>query len=286
MLFSDAEIDRLVAEDVPFGDLTTDSLGIGGRAAVMTFTARSPLVAACTEEAARVVLHCGGRLTAGPVASGTRCPPGTPLMAAEGTAAALFAAWKVAQNLIEWASGIATATRELVDAARAVNPAISIACTRKTVPGTRRFSAKAIRAGGGVLHRLGLSETILLFPEHQAFFAGEGGIEAALRQLQTAVPERTLVIEVKGVDEALAAADRADVLQLEKFTPEQVAEVAVAVRRRPGGGPVVAAAGGIGRGNVAVYAATGADVLVTSAPYTARPSEVQVRLGPPPPSQA
>ncbi len=286
MLFSDAEIDRLVAEDVPFGDLTTDSLGIGGRAAVMTFAARSPLVAACTEEAARVVLRCGGNLTAGPVASGTFCPPGTPLMAAEGTAAALFAAWKVAQNLIEWASGIATVTRELVDAARAVNPAVSIACTRKTVPGTRRFSAKAIRAGGGVLHRLGLSETILLFPEHQAFFAGEGGIEGALRQLQTAVPERTLVIEVKSPDEALAAAELADVLQLEKFNPEQVAEVVVAVRRRPGGGPVVAAAGGIDRGNVAYYAACGAAVLVTSAPYTARPSEVQVRLGPPSSPQA
>ncbi|MCW0182430.1 MAG: ModD protein [Zavarzinia sp.] len=279
MHIADAELDRLIAEDLPFGDLTTDALGLGPCPASITFAARSPLVACCTEEAARLLTRLGAVIEGPVLPGGTMAPPGTALLAASGPAAGIFAAWKIAQNLIEWASGIATATRELVDAARAVAPGIQIACTRKTVPLTRAFSAKAVKAGGGILHRTGLSETVLVFPEHRALL-GDEAPAALLARLRRSAPERTLVIEVTSVDDALAVANAADVIQLEKFSPAEVARVVAGVDKRADRRPVIAAAGGIGPGNAAAYAASGADVLVTSFPYTARPAEVQVRISP------
>lgn len=282
MYSADADIDRLIAEDLGFGDLTTRALGLDMAPARITFSARTPLVACCTEEAARILTRLGATVTGPVMPSGQFAPPGTLLLAAEGPGHAVLGGWKIAQTLIEWAAGLATATRELVTAAQAITPDIAIACTRKTVPFTRALSAKAVLAGGGVMHRLGLSETILVFPEHRALLPVGVSATDALRKLRRAVPERALVIEVKSVDDALAVASIADVVQLEKFSPVDVRKVVAGAAKRHDGRPVIAAAGGIGPPNVADYAATGADVLVTSFPYTARPAEVQVRIGPSP----
>ncbi len=270
------ELERLLAEDVPYGDLTTDALGIGARAGEMCFAARDAMVLALVEDAAALIELAGGEveLRAG---SGDVLKSGDPILTARGSAAALLRSWKVAQTLIEIWSGVASAAREIVDAAKAISPHVAIACTRKTVPGTKRFAIAAIKAGGAIPHRLGLSETVLVFPEHLAFTSAEPLAALALR-LSRAAPEKRLVIEVTSVAAALAAADAGfDVVQTEKFSPEQIASFCARLSgsaRRP----VVAAAGGINAENAAAYAAAGADVLVTSAPYLARPRDVQVRI--------
>jgi molybdenum transport protein len=104
-------------------------------------------------------------------------------------------------------------------------------------------------------------------------------MSVTIARLRAAAPERAVVVEVASAEDALrAAATGADVVQLEKFTPDAVA----AFRARLGeAGPVhvkIAAAGGINAANAAAYAKAGADILVTSAPYTARPRDVQVRM--------
>ncbi|PWC40385.1 ModD protein [Azospirillum sp. TSO22-1] len=272
----DAEIDRLLGDDAPYGDLTTHTLGIGAAAGSMVFTARAPLVAGATEEAARIVERAGGRIDR-LRPSGSAVVAGEVLLAAHGTAAALLVSWKVAQTLVEYASGIATAARRIVDAARAVNPAVMVACTRKNFPGTKALAVRAVLAGGASLHRLGLSETVLLFPEHRAFLPG-GSLALGVGRLKAANPERTIVVEVNTLAEALAAAEAgADVIQLEKFAPAAVAEAVRALSDAP---VKVAAAGGVNAGNAAEYAATGAHVLVTSAPYAAPPQDVKVAIGP------
>ena len=175
-LIPDAEIDRWLAEDVPFGDLTTHALGIGERPGRMVFAARDAMVVAASEEAARLLVRVG--CTVGERRpSGCTADAGAPLLVAEGPAAALLAGWKVAQTLMEYASGIATVASRIVEIARAVNPAVVVACTRKTFPGTKAISIKAILAAGAVPHRLGLSETVLVFPEHRVFLA-EAGLAA------------------------------------------------------------------------------------------------------------
>ena len=128
------------------------------------------------------------------------------------------------------------------------------------------------------MHRTGLGDTILVFPEHRAFLHGET-LRATLDRLRKAAPERAIVVEVADEGDAmLAVAAGADVVQLEKFPPDAVA---LLVGRIAGIRPVrtkIAAAGEVNVGNAAAYAKAGADILVTSAPYTARPRDVQVDI--------
>ncbi|MQP67870.1 ModD protein [Niveispirillum sp. SYP-B3756] len=275
---SDAAIERLLEEDLRFGDLTTRALGIGPTPGRMLFQARMPLVLAGVEEAARMLVRLG--ITVGDAAPpGSRCDPGRLLLTATGPAAALHAGWKAAQTLMEWSSGIATATRGIVDAAQAVNPHIAVLCTRKSAPFTRQLALKAIQAGGGDAHRLGLSDTILLFPEHRVFLDPPDDLGSAVARLRWAAPGRSVMVEVTSEAEALAAADAlVDVIQLEKFPPERVDRLARRLLRRSDGRPLLAAAGGINAANAGAYAKAGADIIVTSAPYNAMPTDIQVTL--------
>ncbi|MCG6207442.1 ModD protein [Rhodopseudomonas sp. HC1] len=270
-----AELQRLLDDDVPYGDLTTEALGIGDQAGVMAFAARDPMVLALAEDAAALLRLCGCEVELF-ARSGDKLAAGAPILVARGAASGLLRGWKVAQTLIEIWSGVATATREIVEAARAVSPGIAIACTRKNTPGTKRFAVAAVKAGGAVMHRLGLSETILVFAEHRAFLDEQ--LAATVARLRAAAPEKKLITEVASIDAAVAAAEAGfDVLQLEKFAPADVAALAAHLAATPHH-PVIAAAGGVNASNAAAYAEAGAHVLVTSAPYMAKPRDVQVRI--------
>ncbi len=276
MIVNRADLERLLLEDAPFGDLTTDTLALGHAAGAMRFVARSAMVVALVEEAASLIEIAGGEV-ARECVSGASLNPGDAILTARGPAPALLRAWKTAQTLIEIWSGVATGARAIVEAARSASSEAVVACTRKTAPGTRAFALAAIKAGGAIAHRAGLSETILLFPEHRAFLDEEPLAEVAKR-LRRAAPEKKLVIEVETLDEGLAALDSGfDVIQTEKFPPERVAELArhAAGRAQP---PVIAAAGGVNVGNARAYVEAGANVLVTSAPYLAPPRDVAVTI--------
>jgi molybdenum transport protein len=276
---SRAELEDLLTDDVPYGDLTTEAVGIGAAAGTMQFTARDKMVLALVEDAAAIIDLAGCEVDLF-ASSGTVLEPGSPILTARGPASALLRSWKVAQTLIEVWSGVATDARAIVIAATAVAPNIAVACTRKNVPGTKRFAVAAVKAGGAVMHRLGLSETVLVFPEHQAFLGKEPFV-GLVERLRRAAPEKRLVIEVNTLEAAIVAASVGfDVIQAEKFTPAQVALLVARMAAIGRSRPVVAAAGGIHAGNVAAYAEAGPDVVVTSAPYLARPCDVQVRIGP------
>lgn len=136
------------------------------------------------------------------------------------------------------------------------------------------MSAKAVRCGGGYLHRLGLSETLLLFHEHRIFL--DEPRAATVARLKAAQPERGLMVEVSDPEEALAwAMVGAPTLQLERFDPDLLAGLKRELAIR-GCAPLLAVAGGVNASNAVAYAAAGADLLVSSAPYHARPKDVQV----------
>ncbi len=275
-MIDDDTLRRLMTEDVPYGDLTTDLLGIGPQPGRIAFSARGAMVACATEEAARLFELAGARLVGQVIPSSTVVTADAPLLMAEASAYVLHRVWKVAQVLVETLSGIASATRALVDAARAVNPTIAVACTRKSFPGTRTLSVRAIMAGGATPHRLGLSDSLLVFAEHRLFLPAGVPLSEWVGRLKRSAPERKMAVEVGSVEDALAFARAGvDTLQLEKFTPEAVYAVVEEVRRIAPG-LVVVAAGGIDVHNAALYAGTGAGVLATSAPYHAKPADVRV----------
>jgi molybdenum transport protein len=268
-----SELERLLLDDVPYGDLTTEALGIGDVPGKMTFSVRDPMTIALVEEAARIIELAGCRVEI-QARTGDVLPSGSPVLRASGPAAGLLGSWKVAQTLIETWSGVATAAREMVQAARTVSADVAVACTRKHTPGTKFYAAAAVKAGGAIMHRMGLSETVVVFPEHLSF-ATDAAWEKLVARLRKAAPEKKLVIEVNDVEAGIAAARAGfDVIQTERFTPQQITDLSLRVSPRN----VIAAAGGVTAANAAEYAAAGADVLVTSWPYAARPRDIQVRI--------
>ncbi len=270
------ELETLLADDVPYGDLTTDLLGLEDARGRMDFFARGAMVLALAEAAERILQIAGAEVVLH-ARSGDSLPAGAPILTARGPAPTLLRGWKVAQTLIEIWSGVATATRDIVGAARAEKPDICVACTRKNTPGVKKFAVAAIEAGGAVMHRLGLSETILVFAEHLAFRPELPLAEVATRLRQKA-PEKKLAVEVSGFDQALAAAHAGfDLIQAEKFAPEEIARTAMALANLSNR-PLLAVAGGVKADNARAYARAGCDIIVTSAPYAAPPKDVAVRF--------
>ena len=272
----DPELEALLADDCPSGDATTYALGIGGQAGRMVFRARTEMALCGVEEALRMGQLRGLRPVGPSRASGERLPAGSVILTLEGEASALHAVWKTAQTLIEYLSGIATCTADIVAAARRTNPEIGIACTRKNFPGTKRAAIKAVLCGGASAHRLSLSETLLVFAEHRAFLGNEAPV-TTVQRLRRLWPERAVVVEVSDEAEALCWQQAgADILQLEKLPPAAVDRIRHAI---PAGSRTrIAAAGGINTASAESYARAGADILVTSAPYFAPPRDVAASL--------
>ncbi|MFY9143029.1 ModD protein [Sulfuricurvum sp.] len=277
---SDHELESLLCEDVPYGDLTTKSLGIDTQRARITFATRErPLVASCTEEAIRL---CGlyGLEIDGYVKSGTLVPPKSVFLEARGEAGNIHRIWKSVQNLLDYAGGIATYTREAVLLARSINPDIVVATTRKTAPFTKKIAIKAVESGGGVAHRLGLSESILVFDYHRIFFPGNEAFEEALKQVKKANPEKKIIIEARDIAEALKFASMgADILQLEKMPLTKLSD-AVRILRNDYPYITLIATGGISVKNIAEYAGSGVDMIVTSSPYNAPSADIKVIIEP------
>ncbi|RUQ29855.1 MAG: ModD protein [Candidatus Competibacteraceae bacterium] len=270
-VLSDEALYRLLADDAPAGDLTTETLGLQGQPGRLEFHARDSMTVCGIEEAVRLFTLAGASADR-IVASGVTVASGALLLTAAGPAEALHRAWKTAQTLVEWAGGIASGTAALVHAAAP----IPVACTRKNAPGVKALSIKAIQAGGAIVHRLGLSETLLVFAEHRVFLDEPPNVTIA--RLRTRQPEKKIVVEVGSEDEALSwARAGAEVLQLEKFSPTALR----ACRNRletEGLQPVLVAAGGVRAENAADFVAAGATLIATSAPYSAAPRDVQVRF--------
>jgi molybdenum transport protein len=278
LALDDHALRRLILDDVPYLDLTTQSLGIGNAPGRVEIFSRNAMTVCGTEEAARL-FELEGASPQQTLASGTEVGAGETLLVAHGAAEPLLIAWKVAQTLIEYASGIATAASSLVSAVHAAGFNTPVACTRKHFPGTKAIAVKAVLAGGAIMHRLGLSETLLVFPEHRAFIA-EAVFPLRMAQLKQNCPEKKLVVEVTNTEDALLVARLgADVVQLEKLLPTELRECKAALDSASLH-PILAVAGGVTIANVVDYASAGADLLVSSAPYFSRPMDVQVVIAP------
>lgn len=277
IVLDDQHLLALYQEDVPLGDLTTCALQLETQQARIEFSARYDMCCCAVEEAARLLTLKG--LTVELFKhSGQWVEAGTLLLSATGSSATALACWKICQNLMEWSGGIATASYQLVEAAKQVNPKAHIACTRKNTPGTKRMSVKAVRCGGATLHRLGLSESVLIFAEHCQF--SDASPAQLISRAKAYCPELNTSVEVDSIEGALLwAAAGVDLLQLEKFPPMQIKQCREQLLQQ-GRLPLIAAAGGVNLDNAGEYAACGADLLVTSWPYQARPKDIQVRFYP------
>jgi molybdenum transport protein len=275
----DSDIDRFIEEDVPYGDLTTCVLGISNAAGQIVFTSREETTICCTEEAGRIFEKFGAHIVKS-LSSGTAILPGTDFLVVQGNAGVLHSGWKAALNLLEYASGISSRTARIVKAARDVNSSIMIGATRKSFPGTKRISVKAVSAGGALHHRLGLSETILVFKQHTAFLGGLDKFISSIGDIRQKVKETKIIVEAENSDEAKKIAEAgADILQVDKMSPAELMKLVKKIRII---NPAIkiSAAGGINESNAAEYASTGVDILVLSSVFFGKPADIGVRMIP------
>lgn len=189
---------------------------------------------------------------------GQRVAPGAVLAQVEANARALLSAERVALNLLGRLSGIATLTRAYVDAVAGTGAVITD--TRKTTPGLRALEKYAVRCGGGVNHRFGLDDAILIKDNH---VAACGGVGAAIRKARASAGHLVKVeAEVDGLaqlDEALEAGP--DVVMLDNFP---LADLRTAVARAKGR-VTLEASGGVSLETVRAIAETGVDVISVGA---------------------
>ena len=203
------------------------------------------------------------------VADGDPVSPGQRLLNLEAEAAALVAGERTALNLAMRLSGIASATARLV--ADLEGSGVQLADTRKTTPGLRVLEKYAVRCGGGVNHRLGLDDAAMLKENHLAW---SGGVEAAIAAVRAAAPWPTqVIVEAETEAQAMAAvAAGANGVLLDEFRPQALSELVPRLRQlalqRPQAGAVVLEASGIQPSELRAYAATGIDLISTSAPVT------------------
>jgi len=191
---------------------------------------------------------------------------GAVLAEVEADARAFLSAERTALNLLGRLCGIATLTRDYVKAVAGTSA--RIADTRKTTPGLRAPEKHAVRCGGGINHRFGLDDAILIKDNHIAVC---GGVEAAVHAARAHVGHLMKIeVEVDGLDQldvalAMVAAGRGpDVIMLDNFDPVMLTE---AVRRTRGGGHrvVLEASGGVNLSTVRGLAETGVDVISVGA---------------------
>lgn len=272
-----SEIEALLREDVPYFDLTSSLLELDTLDAEILFTPREPLTVCGSEEAEKVFSLLGSE-TDLLKKSGKKADAGEIVLKASANAEQLHMGWKISQNILEYFSGIATRTRTMVDSARRGRKGTEVCGTRKHLPGTKNLSLKALRSGGGYPHRIGLSDSVLIFSNHYDLFGGVETLCRRLSSIKAKCPEKKVAVEVETPAHAIMAADAgADIIQLDKLSPELVAEITEKVKQIDRS-TIVAAAGGINGKNAEAYAAAGADVLVSSWMYFGKPADYKVTI--------
>lgn len=253
-------VDLALDEDAPFGDLTSQTLVPATAVARADLIAREPGVFAGAEvfEVAMTTLDSGVKVTL-EAADGDRFDAGAVLAHVEGPARAVLQAERVALNLVQRMTGIATLTSTYVEAVAGTQA--RVVDTRKTTPGLRALERHAVRCGGGHNHRYSLSDAVMAKDNHLAVIPD---ITAALRQAKADLPHTTHIeVEVDRLEQLDAVLDSgaAGTIMLDNFSLDDLRTGVDKIAGRA----IVEASGGITLDTIADVARTGVDVISVGA---------------------
>jgi len=237
------------------GDITTDSVIPAASRTRGVIAARTAGVIAGLPVAMRVFEMIDENIELTPrLADGAKVAPGDVLLEISGPTRAILKGERVALNFLGHLSGVATATAAIADAI--AHTKTKVCCTRKTTPGLRTLEKYAVRCGGGVNHRMGLYDAVLIKDNH---IAAAGGVRAAIEAAKRVVP-RSIKLEVEcdtlaQLDEALLAG--VDQVLLDNMKPDEL-RLAVA---RVNGRAITEASGSITKATAPAIAETGVDLI-------------------------
>jgi nicotinate-nucleotide pyrophosphorylase (carboxylating) len=256
-------IDAALQEDLGQGDITTQFFVPEKLRSAARIIARERAIVAGVETAADVFRRVDPALEIEIVrADGVEIAPNDIVMQLRGLARSILTAERVALNFLQRLSGIATMTRQYVDAAS--NPNVKILDTRKTTPGLRALEKAAVVAGGGDNHRANLSEMVLVKDNHLACVDGIGALVDAIRRVRAERPGIRIEVEadeLKQVRAILKAAD-VDLILLDNMRPAQLRE---AVALGKSSNVKFEASGGVTLKNIRQVAATGVNYISVGA---------------------
>lgn len=272
----DARLREFLAEDIGRGDITTEATVPPEATARGRLLAKSACVVSGLHAARRTFELLDPRVRwSATAAPGERVEAGTAVAEMAGQARALLTAERVALNLLQRMSGVATETRRFVDAV--AGTPCRIYDTRKTAPGLRAFDREAVRDGGGVNHRDTLSDLVLIKDNHRRLAGGVGrAIDAARALLPPAgIVEAEVETEAQLREALEAGADR---ILIDNQTPEIVARwTAIARQRHPP--PWIEASGNMSLATVRQYALAGPDcVSVGALTHSVRAADLSLDL--------
>ena len=250
----------ILAEDAGQGDITTALTIPAESTSEAQITAKEEGVVAGIEEA-RVLLESLGLKVETLASDGETIRPKQTLLKIHGNTRTMLSAERTTLNILCRMSGIATATRKLLEKLQKAKLKTRIACTRKTAPGLLYLDKKAVLVGGGDTHRLHLDDMVLIKDNH---IAVAGSIEVAVKRAKEKGSfTKKIEVEVSSTKDVLAAAKAgADILMLDNFSPRQV-EKAVNQLKRAGflGKILIEASGGITAENILQFASKQVDIV-------------------------
>ena len=248
---------RALAEDLRWGDITTEAIVPGDRLAKGLVVVKAQCVLAGLDVAAEAFRQLDPHATIERYRrDGEGCEPGEQVAAVSGFAAALLTAERTALNFLQRLSGIATLTRRFVEASTG---AVTVLDTRKTTPTLRMLEKYAVRAGGGVNHRVALDDGILIKDSHARL---AGGITEAVERIRAADYDLSIEVETQSlaeVDAALVAG--ASVVMVDNMTIEDIREAV----RRSRGRARIEISGGVTLDRMPDLARTGAEYVSVGA---------------------
>jgi nicotinate-nucleotide pyrophosphorylase (carboxylating) len=263
-------------EDIGQGDITTDFFVPETLHATGRIIAREKAIVAGAAAAADVFRQVDPSIEVRIIRpDGTEVAAGDVIIEVRGLARSILKAERVALNFLQRLCGIATLTRQFVDAVG--NSSVKILDTRKTTPGLRALEKAAVVAGGGGNHRFGLYDMVLVKDNHLATFEGLTSLAGRIRQLRQERPNIRIEVEADDLEQvrAFAELDGIDVILLDNMTPAQIRE-AIALRRDS---IKFEASGGVTLKNVNRIAATGVDYIsIGSLTHAARAIDVGLEM--------
>jgi len=260
-----ALVERALAEDLGSGDATVAATVPAGARALARVTQKAPGAVFGLKAAglAFVLLDPGAVFTPG-VEEGVWRESGGAVFAVEGQAGALLSAERTALNFLGRLSGVATLTARYVQAVQGTGA--RILDTRKTTPGLRALEKAAVAAGGGVNHRFGLYDMVLIKENHAAM---AGGVGAAVRAAREHAPDLPLEVECRDLEEVREALDAgAPRILLDNMAPAALREAVTLIDGRA----ETEASGGVSLETVREIAQAGLDYVSVGALTHSAPS--------------
>ena len=252
-------IDLALAEDVGPADLTTDAIVPAGARGIADVVLREPGVVCGLDAALAVVRRLDPEATMDVLVPEGAAAAQVPVTVAriQASSRALLTTERTALNLLQRLSGIATVTRRYVDAVAGTG--VEVLDTRKTAPGLRGLDRWAVACGGGLNHRAGLHDAILIKDNHVAVAGGIRPAVCAVREHHPGLPVEVEADTLEQLDEALA--EGADTVLLDNMTLNDMREAV----RRTDGRARLEASGGITLAGIRAVAETGVDAISVGA---------------------